>query len=134
MAGAWLIWAFPQQNHPKSDRLLGVPTILSDIPVHKELIHSGYCQPISHRGLEPALYDHYENGTRGKIAYGKWHSIETADIRQSILDVYRHYPDFLAKATEGSRWIAGKWKNGDSLRRVEAIMNGIGCGPENGKT
>nr|VFJ44847.1 MAG: hypothetical protein BECKDK2373C_GA0170839_100962 [Candidatus Kentron sp. DK] len=25
MAGAWLIWAFPQQNHPKSDRLLGDP-------------------------------------------------------------------------------------------------------------
>nr|VFJ59322.1 MAG: hypothetical protein BECKDK2373B_GA0170837_10826 [Candidatus Kentron sp. DK] len=28
MAGAWLIWAFPQQNHPKSDRLLVVITAL----------------------------------------------------------------------------------------------------------
>nr|VFJ58516.1 MAG: Glycosyl transferases group 1 [Candidatus Kentron sp. DK] len=114
-------WSFT----PRESLYLGVPTILSDIPVHRELIRSGYCQPVPHRGREPALYDHYENGKRGKAAYGKWHSIETADIRQSILDVYRHYPAFLAKAAEGSRWIARKWKNEDSLRRVGAIMTGI---------
>ena len=116
-------WSFT----PRESLYLGVPTILSDIPVHRELIRSGYCQPIPHRGLAPALYDHLENGKRTKIAYGRWRDIQTEDVRQSIWDVYRDYPAFLEKAAEGSRWIAGKWKNEDSLRRVRVIMDGISC-------
>ena len=112
-------WSFT----PRESLYLGIPTIISTITVHKQLIQSGYCYGIPNRGWEPAIYDHYSNGNRGKITYGKWNTIQTEDIQQSILEVYKNYDTWQKKAKEGSTWISKKWKNENSLNRIKAVLN-----------
>nr|VFJ70342.1 MAG: hypothetical protein BECKDK2373B_GA0170837_12771 [Candidatus Kentron sp. DK] len=40
LRGFWPISAFPQQNHPKSDRLLGPRVLLMDW--HRRILHVGF--------------------------------------------------------------------------------------------
>ena len=112
-------WSFT----PRESLYLGIPTILSDIPVHRELINSGYCQPIANQGLEAAVYDHYENGKRRKITYGQWHCIQKKDIQSAIFDVYQNYSLWKERAQLATQWIAQQWKNEDCLSKVKKVVN-----------
>lgn len=94
-------WSFT----PRESMYLGVPTILSDIPVHRELADSGFCKVIPPSGQEPAYFN--------DVAYGSWARIETEVIRAAISDVYGRYDHFTRLAEDGARWIEGKWLNGE---------------------
>jgi glycosyltransferase involved in cell wall biosynthesis len=106
-------WSFT----PRESLYLGVPTIISDIPVHDELVESGFYKVIPSAGREDAVLD-------GK-ACGKWDRIEVVDIENAMLDVYENYDDFAEKAGEGSRWIEDKWTNEETQQRALAFLNSI---------
>jgi len=97
---------------------LGVPTILSDIPVHRELTRSGFCQPIRHQGLKSAVHEFYIDQAHRFARIGQWYDFHPGDIRTAILEVFQHYPDFLNRAAEGSRWIENKWTNANSISQL----------------
>jgi mannosyltransferase OCH1-like enzyme len=92
-------WSFT----PRESLYLGVPTILTDIPVHGELVASGYCRVIPVSGYEDAKFESH--------IFGQWHKIEVEDIARSILDAYQGYGAFHIKALKGSQWIENKWRN-----------------------
>ncbi len=92
-------WSFA----PRESLYLGVPTVLTDIPVHDELIASGHCKVIPANGFEDAKF---ESGI-----FGKWRRVEVEDIRAAILDVYRRYGHYQIEALKGSRWIESRWSN-----------------------
>ncbi|HEY7535177.1 MAG TPA: glycosyltransferase, partial [Thermodesulfobacteriota bacterium] len=92
-------WSFT----PRESLYLGIPTVLTNIPVHQELIESGFCKVIPVCGKEDADFD-------GNI-YGEWDRVRVEDIENSILDVYQNYGSFFIKALKGSEWIENKWTN-----------------------
>ncbi len=106
-------WSFT----PRESLYLRVPTILTDIPVHDELVASGYCRTISPRGLEDAEFE-------GKV-HGQWHEIAVEDIESAILDVYQHYGFFQMNAFKGSQWIADKWTNESVAQQVLKFLRSI---------
>lgn len=103
---------------PRESLYLGVPTIISDIPVHNELVVSGFYRVIGSKGLEDAQYE-------GNKSLGQWHRIDTEDIARAILDVYKNYGSYLIRSLQGSHWIENKWSNESLQQRVSAFMNGI---------
>ncbi len=106
-------WSFT----PRESLYLGIPTILSDIPVHRELIESGFCKAIPVNGKEDA---DYEGGV-----YGQWDRVSVQDIEDAIWDVYQNYGSFLIRAMQGSRWIENKWTNESSQQRVLEFMRSL---------
>ncbi len=92
-------WSFT----PRESLYLGVPTILSDIPVHRELIESGYCKAIPVSGREEAVFN-------SKVS-GQWDRVAVEDIENTIRDLYLNYGSYYIKAIQGSRWIENKWTN-----------------------
>jgi glycosyltransferase involved in cell wall biosynthesis len=86
---------------PRESLYLGIPTILSDIPVHRELIEGNHCRAIHAGGKENADF----NGR----SYGQWAYIDERDIAEAIEDVYLRYSYYLQAAAEGAEWIADKW-------------------------
>jgi mannosyltransferase OCH1-like enzyme len=99
-------WSFT----PRESLYQGIPTVLTDIPVHLELIRSGYCKLIPVSGKEQGNFDGY--------ICGKWDSVRVEDIENSILDLYQNYGSFLMRALEGSHWIENKWTNESSQQRI----------------
>jgi len=95
-------WSFT----PRESLYLGVPTILSDIPVHRELIESGYCKAIPSSGKEEAVFD----GT----VFGQWDRVLVEDIENAIRELYLNYGSYYLRALQGSRWIENKWTNESS--------------------
>jgi len=92
-------WSFT----PRESLYLGIPTILSDIPVHRELIDSGFCRIINNSGKEPADF----NGQY----FGEWARIDEQDISNAILDVYGNSARYKDLALRGANWIEDKWIN-----------------------
>jgi hypothetical protein len=80
---------------------LGVPTILTAIPVHADLVQSGFCTAIPTDGLEPAAY---EGGV-----YGAWSCVRTEDITRAIREVYCNLGEVEERARSGARWIEDRW-------------------------
>ncbi len=103
-------WSFT----PRESLYLGVPTILSDIPVHRELVASGFCRVIPTRGLEDSDFE-------GRV-FGQWHRIETEDIANAIRDLYRGYGPHFVKALEGSRWIEDLWPNEGTQQQLLHLL------------
>jgi glycosyltransferase involved in cell wall biosynthesis len=98
---------------PRESMYLGIPTIISDIPAHRELVESGFYKVIAPGGREPADF--------GGVIHGNWDYIATDDIKQAIADMYQRYQHFSALAAEGAEWITDKWKNediGDQIQRL----------------
>jgi len=92
-------WSFT----PRESLYLGVPTVLSDIPVHKELVESGFCRTIQSRDKERANFD--------GCYFGQWATITEDEIAAAILAVYKNYPYYSTQAQKGAEWIEGKWEN-----------------------
>ena len=90
-------WSFT----PRESVYLGVPTVVSQIPIHQELIESGCCIPITTSQFEPA---HFEAGE-----FGQWHRVEVERIVAGITEVYNNRQEHRQKAIAGARWIEDKW-------------------------
>lgn len=95
---------------PRESLYLGIPAIISDIPVHRDLIETGFYKRIKTSGKIPADF----NG----VVHGSWDNIETDDIRDAIEDVYRRHGHFLNKAAQGAEWIKNHWKNEDIASEI----------------
>lgn len=106
-------WSFT----PRESMYLGIPTALTDIPVHKDLTNSGYCRVIPVSGTEDASYE-------GKI-YGEWGRVRVEDIENSIWDVYNNYGSNVIRGLQGSQWIENKWTNESSQQRILEFMRAL---------
>lgn len=106
-------WSFT----PRESLYLGIPTILTDIPVHRELVESGYCGVIPVSGREDAVYD--------GNSYGQWDRVRVGDIEDAILDVYRNYGSHLIRAMQGASWIENKWTNEGSQQTLLEYMRSL---------
>jgi len=106
-------WSFT----PRESLYMGVPTLLTDVPVHKEIIESGYCRVIPVSGKEDA---NYEGNT-----YGLWDRVSVGDIEDAIRDVYQNYGGYLIRAMQGSRWIENKWTNESSQQRLLEFLRSL---------
>lgn len=95
---------------PRESMYLGIPTIISDIPVHAELTHSGYYGVIRMSGKVPADF--------GGTVYGSWDNVEVTAIKTALADMYLRREHYQRLAGMGAAWVAGQWKN-------EAIRSGI---------
>lgn len=102
---------------PRESLYLGIPTILSDIPVHRELIERRHCRTIRAGGKESADFD-------GR-SYGQWACIDERDIAEAIEDVYLHYSYYLQAAAEGADWIADKWHFDEVRAQVSAFITAL---------
>ncbi|GJM15793.1 MAG: hypothetical protein DHS20C13_11200 [Thermodesulfobacteriota bacterium] len=99
-------WSFT----PRESLYMGIPTVLTDIPVHKELVESGYCKVIPLNGKEKASFDGIISGT--------WDRVSVEDIENAIRDLYQNYGNYYSKALQGSQWIENKWTNESSQQNL----------------
>ena len=115
-------YAFPSSGEgwsftPRESLYLGIPTVLTDIPVHRELAESGYCHVISGRGSEPATF---EGGV-----FGEWLRLSADDIAEALLEVHRDRDAARRRAREGSRWIESRWLASDLEIRVGDLLDAL---------
>lgn len=106
-------WSFT----PRQSLFLGVPTVLSDIDIHRDLAASGTCEVIPARGSEPAAF---EGGV-----FGAWDRIEPLDIADAIARVLSDPHAARQRAEAGARWIESRWLQTEAqaeLARVVAAL------------
>lgn len=92
-------WSFT----PREAMYMGIPTIVSDIDVHRELNDSGFAHPIKSDVWEDAYYE-FLNGT-----CGQWKRYTVDDILQSLLGFVENYGSFVEKMWKQHEWIRGKY-------------------------
>jgi glycosyltransferase involved in cell wall biosynthesis len=103
-------WSFT----PRESMYLGVPTVVSAIPVHDDLVRSGFCTVIPARGREPAVY---EGGV-----FGEWSAIGTDDAVRALLGVHDDPAAAESKALDGARWIDERWSGDEMLRGLRGVL------------
>ena len=106
-------WSFT----PRESMYLGIPTIISDIPVHQELVASNFYNIIPTEGLEDAKFDNN--------IYGMWYKINIKDIEASILEVFHNFEKYQEMALKGSRWIEDRWTQEQTRHEILSYMNSI---------
>lgn len=106
-------WSFT----PRESLYLGLPTIISDIPVHEELIASGFYKVIPSNQMTDAQFE----GNN----FGRWRLIETEDIRRAIHDVYENYGIYQIKSLQGSLWVEKQWSNENMQQRLLTFLKGL---------
>lgn len=111
-------WSFT----PRESLYMAIPTIISDIPSHYDLLGEGYCKAIPNQGWIPARHEIIDNAARGYATYGMWHKMAVADILDAIKDVYENYQIYLSKAKEGAQWIRTKWQNEDHQHQMKTLL------------
>ncbi|MBC9913411.1 glycosyltransferase [Chitinophaga varians] len=100
---------------PRESMYLAVPTIISNIPTHRELAESGFCKVIPSAGRETANFN-------GSI-HGTWDLITAAGIKDAITDVYNRRQHFETLAGAGAEWIENKWRNEEISRDIIQLMH-----------
>ena len=115
-------YAFPSSGEgwsftPRESLYLGIPTLITDIPVHDELVSSGYYKIIPVSGVE-------ETEALGEIC-GEWNTVSVKDIREAIADVYSNYGMHLVRALQGAAWIENMWTNESSQQRLLEFMRSL---------
>lgn len=106
-------WSFT----PRESLYLGVPTLITDIPVHDELVSSGYYKVIPVSGVE-------EVKVSGEVC-GEWNTVAVSDVKAAVLDVYSNYGLHFVTAMKGAAWIENKWTNESSQQRVLELMRSL---------
>ena len=106
-------WSFT----PRESMYLGIPTVLTDIPVHRDLTVSGFYKEIPVSGKEDAVFE-------GKV-FGEWDRVSVEEIENSIRDLYQNYGNYYIKALQGSRWIENKWTNESAQQRLLEFINSL---------
>ena len=104
-------WSFT----PRESIFLGVPTVVSDIPLHADLIASRCCAAIACDGLEPATF---EGGT-----FGHWHHVTIEDIARVLRKVHRDHSAWIERAASGALWIEKKWMDISFQRTLLDIIS-----------
>jgi len=99
---------------PRESMYLGIPTIISNIPAHRELVASGFFKVIEPAGREPADF--------GGAIHGCWDRIDVQDIHKAIADVYAGYREYSAMAAAGAEWIKDLWQNEDIGTRIWEVV------------
>ena len=102
---------------PRESMFLGVPTIITAIPMHADLVQSGFCGIIPADGLEPATY---EGGV-----FGAWSRVRTEDIAQAIKEVYQDQCVAVQRARKGARWIEEKWLDADLQLALRHLLRTV---------
>jgi glycosyltransferase involved in cell wall biosynthesis len=106
-------WSFT----PRESLYMGLPTIISDIPVHKELVDSNYYGVIHSTEKEAADFSgHF---------FGNWARIDESDIAVIIKDVYRNYSHYARQAARGARWIEDKWFNEEVRHKMLGFIESL---------
>lgn len=102
---------------PRESMYLGIPTIITDIPVHDELVQSGFYSVIPPSGQIAADF----NGA----VFGNWENIEVEEIKKAILDVYQRKDHYQHLAERGAAWITCQWENEDIGNRILHLIETI---------
>ncbi|HML96626.1 MAG TPA: glycosyltransferase [Thermodesulfobacteriota bacterium] len=115
-------YAFPSSGEgwsftPRESLYLGIPTLITDIPVHDELVSSGYYRVIPVSGMDKAE-DYWGD-------CGEWNTVSVKDIREAIADVYSNYGMRLVRALQGAAWIENRWTNESSQQRLLEFMRSL---------
>ncbi len=103
-------WSFT----PRESLALGVPTVISDIPVHKEMINADYVTPIKSRGTSMASME--------TSNCGSWLSIHSDDIADSLRLVLNDHNTAQSIACEGAEWISRHWKNENCRAELSKVL------------
>jgi glycosyltransferase involved in cell wall biosynthesis len=106
-------WSFT----PRESLFLGVPTIISDIALHRELAASGYCHVVPNRGPEPARF---EGGV-----YGDWERIDADDIAVVLEQVLSDPAAAQRRAQAGAEWIEQRWFNSETQHQLARIVTAL---------
>jgi glycosyltransferase involved in cell wall biosynthesis len=121
--GAWYrgltCYAYPSRAEgwsftPRESLFLGVPTIVSDIAIHRELVASGYCHVVRNRGREPACF---EGGV-----FGDWDRIDADDIAMVLEQVLSDPAAAQARAQAGAAWIEQRWLNSEAQHQLARVV------------
>ena len=91
-------WSFT----PRESLYLGVPTVITDINVHQELLP--YCCVISNDQKKELAYYEFCQAFHG---YQNQYSIE--NILNALNDLFNNYDKYLDLAQSGSVWISDLW-------------------------
>ena len=93
-------WSFT----PRESMSLGIPTIVTDIPVHEELVESGFYLPLCSDNWEPAYYEFL------KSICGEWKSYSVEQIKKSIIKLIQEYEHWFDLAQIGKDWVADRYQ------------------------
>ena len=91
-------WSFT----PREAMSLGIPTIISDIPVHQELVDSGFYMTIKSQKWEPAFYEFL------KDYCGEWKTYSIQQICEAIIELMDNYDYWYCQAQQGKEWITNE--------------------------
>ena len=89
-------WSFT----PRESMSLGIPTIITDIPVHQELIDSNFYLPILSNEWDDAYFEFLLN------TCGKWKLYSIQNIKDSILQLINEYDRWYLQAQKGKEWVS----------------------------
>jgi len=101
---------------PRESTYLGIPTVVSDTPVHRELIEAGGGAPSATSGSEPAYYPFLCR------TCGSFRTVTREAIEAALASLYDDYDDRVAAARAGARWIADRWRWDDVLARLADLL------------
>ncbi|MDJ0647724.1 MAG: tetratricopeptide repeat protein [Xenococcaceae cyanobacterium MO_188.B19] len=88
-------WSFT----PREAMSLGIPTIITDIPVHQELVESGCYLSINSNRWEPAYYEFLDGNC------GEWKTYSASQIKDAIIEMIDNYDHWYKLAQTGQNWI-----------------------------
>lgn len=103
-------WSFT----PRESLYMGLPTLVSDIAIHRELAESGFCQVVRSRGAEPAIYEH------GR--FGDWDGIAPEDIAEGLHQILSDPLAADRRARSGARWIETQWIETDAQAALAQVV------------
>ncbi|MCL2924633.1 MAG: tetratricopeptide repeat protein, partial [Trichodesmium sp. MAG_R04] len=89
---------------PRESMSLGIPTIISDIEVHQELLESGFYLPIISNDWQPAYYEFLKGNC------GEWKAYSVQQIKSAIIQMINDYDYWYSLAETGKNWVASKYK------------------------
>lgn len=89
---------------PRESMSLGIPTIVSNIGVHQELLESGFYIPIRSDGWQSAYYEFLGSNC------GNWKSYSIQNIKSSIMDLIENYEYWYKVAQTGKEWLKSQYK------------------------
>ena len=117
--GSLACYAFPSSGEgwsftPRESLALGIPTVVSDVPVHKELIDSEYVVAIKSSGSSAATMETSNSGS--------WCDIQCSDIRDALHTIVKDRQAALINARKGAKWIEHKWLNEDCCTQLQKVL------------
>ena len=106
-------WSFT----PRESMSLGIPTIVTDIPVHEELVESGFYLPLCSNRWESAYYEFLRS------TCGEWKYYSVQNIKQSIVQLIQEYDHWFNLAQVGKNWVADKYQWQFFIKQLEQAIN-----------